>query len=28
KDGKSLVYASNRNADNPRQTNIFISEID
>ena len=27
KTGKQLVYASNRNAKNPRQTNIFISDI-
>ncbi len=27
KDGKQLVYSSNRNADNPRQTNIFISDF-
>ena len=25
--GNELVYASNRNADNPRQTNIFISDV-
>ena len=27
KDGKKIVYSSNRNADNPRQTNIFISDF-
>tara|TARA_B100000700_G_scaffold329513_1_gene451487 strand:+ start:2083 stop:3159 length:1077 start_codon:yes stop_codon:yes gene_type:complete len=27
KNGKKLVYSSNRNADNPRQTNIFISDV-
>ncbi|MBH49161.1 MAG: hypothetical protein CMG69_00195 [Candidatus Marinimicrobia bacterium] len=27
KNGRKLVYSSNRNADNPRQTNIFISEL-
>tara|TARA_Y100000588_G_C14190002_1_gene897600 strand:+ start:32 stop:1096 length:1065 start_codon:yes stop_codon:yes gene_type:complete len=26
-DGKKIVYSSNRNADNPRQTNIFISDV-
>jgi Tol biopolymer transport system component len=26
-DGRKLVYSSNRNANNPRQTNIFISDI-
>tara|TARA_Y100001935_G_scaffold255459_1_gene268690 strand:+ start:4807 stop:5853 length:1047 start_codon:yes stop_codon:yes gene_type:complete len=27
KDGKKIVYSSNRNAENPRQTNIFISDF-
>tara|TARA_B100000686_G_scaffold99066_2_gene106040 strand:+ start:7100 stop:8155 length:1056 start_codon:yes stop_codon:yes gene_type:complete len=27
KDGKKIVYSSNRNANNPRQTNIFISDL-
>ena len=27
KDGKKLVFSSNRNAENPRQTNIFIADV-
>ena len=27
KDGSKIVYSSNRNAENPRQTNIFISDF-
>jgi len=27
KDGNKIVYSSNRNAENPRQTNIFISDF-
>jgi Tol biopolymer transport system component len=26
-DGKQLVFASNRNVENPRQTNIFKADI-
>ena len=27
KDGEKLVFSSNRNAENPRQTNIFIADV-
>ena len=27
-DGGKIVFSSNRNANNPRQTNIFIGKID